>query len=77
VLQVADHCPALEELGVAGNHRITAVSLGIVAKLCLKLKTVDMSSLRLVSQDNKDRLSLHFPHIDWRADDDEDSDEEE
>jgi hypothetical protein len=62
VLQIADHCPALEFLDVDGNDRITAVSLSIVAKLCLKLKTVNMRSLH---QESMDSLRLHFPHINW------------
>jgi hypothetical protein len=77
VLQIADHCPALEFLDVDGNDRITAVSLSIVAKLCLKLEIVYISGLRLVSQESLDSLSLCFPHIEWNADDDEDYDEEE
>ena len=43
VLQIAEHCPALELLNVGGNSRITVVSLAevaIVAIKFLKLKTV-------------------------------------
>jgi EIN3-binding F-box protein len=67
VLQIADHCPALEELGVEGNDRITAVLLGTLVAKCLKLKTVEMRDLRLVSQESEDSLRLHFPHINWIA----------
>ena len=40
VLQIAYHCPALERLDVEGNHRITAVSLGVLGAKCLELETV-------------------------------------
>ena len=67
VLQIAHHCPALEFLDVLGNERITAVSLSVAATLCLKLKKVSMRGLRLVSQEYKDSLSLHFLLIVWES----------
>ena len=36
-----------------------------------------MRGLRSVSQEDKDDLRLHFPHIDWNTDGDDFDDEEE
>ena len=62
VLQIADHCPALEEFRVQGNDRITTVSLEALGAECLKLKRVFTRSLH---HENMDSLQLHFPHINW------------
>jgi hypothetical protein len=81
VLQITDHCPALELLDVAGNDRITAVSLEALGAKCLKLEKVNTRSLR---QESMDSLRLHFPCIHWDFEMgkedyvfEEDSDEEE
>ena len=73
MLQIADHCPAFEELVVFGNDRITAESLEVLGTKCLKLKKVSMKSL---DQESMDSLQLHFPHIDWYFEEDEEGFEE-
>ena len=73
VLQIADHCPALEELAVRGNDRITAVSLGVLGANCLKVNEVYTRSLH---QESMDSLRLHFPHIDWVVVEEDEEDEE-
>ena len=42
MLQIADHCPALEDLAVGDNERITVVSLEALGAKCPKLKKVYM-----------------------------------
>ena len=74
MLQIADHCPALEFLDVSSNDRITAVSLGTLGVKCPNMKTVQTRSSH---QESMDSLRLHFPHINWFFAEEEEEEEGE